>query len=224
MFREINKRFKNAILMIAKRTEESVEFLGTGFIVSSYGHVLTCAHILNPTDKLVAIAANDNDSFSPITLERVTALDLTLVQLDGIHDVALLKINNYPFLPVPNEIFGDATSVNSGAQIAILGFPFGQNRLHSLSITHGIVSSKVMAADDLKLFQFDCMIHEGNSGSPLIELRTNKIIGVVSSRFNPTPSNVRMMLGNRMIGVDTNISYAAIIDYGKALLENEIKK
>ena len=66
------------------------------------------------------------------------------------------------------------------------------------------------------------MIHEGNSGSPLIDLQSNQIIGIVTKRFNPSPAG-GIRIGQRHLGVETNISYATVIEYGIELLKNEIK-
>lgn len=223
MYRILNKKYSLGVFMLAKKTETNVEFLGTGFLVSNKGYILTCSHIINPLDSIVAISTGGVNSFNLMTFSRVNTFDLILVQNDSIHDVALLKFTANVGAMVPTNIFGDTNKVECGSSIATIGFPFGNSGLHTQSITHGIVSSKTITSSGIKLIQFDTMIHEGNSGSPLIDLQTNQIIGIVTNRFNPSSSGASIMAGNRQLGVETNISYAAIIEYGKELLNNEIK-
>ena len=223
MYKQLNKLMSDAVFMLAKKTSNNVEFLGTGFLVSEQGHLLTCSHIINPIDSIVAIKVGELNKFNPMTLERVNTFDLTLVQNDAINDVALLKFNNNLRVQVPTNIFGNTEKIECGSNIAVIGFPFGHTGLHLQSITHGIVSSKTITKSGVKLIQFDCMIHDGNSGSPLINLESNQIIGIVTNRFNPSAGSGSIMIGNRQLGVETNISYATIIEYGNELLINESK-
>ena len=65
------------------------------------------------------------------------------------------------------------------------------------------------------------MVHEGNSGGPLLELSTGQIIGVVLGRFSPTGSGGGIRIGNHPLGTESTISYAACISYGRALLKAE---
>ena len=208
--------------MLAKKTETNVEFLGTGFLVTGKGYLLTCSHIVNPLDPVVAIKVGDLNSFNPMTLTKVKFFELTLVQNDPVNDVALFKFKADIGAQVPENIFGDTSKVECGASIAIIGFPFGNTGLHLQSITTGIISSKTITSSGVKLLQFDSMIHEGNSGSPLINLETNQIIGIVTNRFNPSMGGGGIMIGSRQLGVETNISYASIIEYGQELLKTEL--
>jgi len=220
MYKQLNKKYSGAVVMLTRRTETNVEFLGTGFVCSSDGYILTCSHIINPVHPIVAINVGGNNDFNPMTLSQVNFNEVELVQNDAIHDVALLKFKGNIDVQIPSNIFGDTDDIECGSSIAVIGFPFGHNGLHVRSITHGILSSKAENSDGVKILQFDCMIHQGNSGSPLIDLQTQQIIGIVTNRFNPSPGG-GVMIGNHQIGAETNISYASIIEYGQELLDNE---
>lgn len=222
MYRNLYKQHAQGIVMLAKKTENTVEFLGTGFLAHEKGYLLTCSHIINPTDSIVALFPPSLNQFNPMTLNQVTAIPLTLVQNNPINDVSLLKITNPNDVKVPNNLLGETTTLECGSNVATIGFPFGYESLLLQSITHGIVSAKTTTSNNIKLIQFDCMIHEGNSGGPLLDLKTGKVIGIVTNRFNPNPGGA-VMMGNRQLGVETNISYAAIIEYGIELINNELK-
>ena len=221
MYRNLYKLHSQGVVMLARQMENSVEFLGTAFLVHKNGYLLTCSHIINPTDSIVALFPPSLNTFNPMTLSQVNFLKLTLVQNNPINDVALLKIISSD-VNVPDIVLGETTSLECGASIATIGYPFGYNGLHLQSITHGIVSAKTITSNGVKLVQFDSMVHEGSSGSPLLDLKTGKIIGVVTNRFNPS-GGMKLMAGNKQLGVETNISYAAIIEYGIELLNNELK-
>lgn len=208
--------------MLAKKGENNVDFIGTGFLASKDGHILTCSHIINPLDNIVAIKVGDSKQFNPMTLSKVNFFETVLLQNDAKHDVALLKLKNDIGAQVPENVFADIDNLECGSSVALIGFPFGDKGLHAQTISHGILSSKVSDKNGVKLLQFDCMIHEGNSGSPLIDLQSNKIVGIVTNRFNPIGNGGGIMIGNRQLGVDTNISYAASIEYGLNLLNTEI--
>lgn len=221
MYRTLYKQHSQGVVMLAKQLENTVEFLGTGFLAHEKGYFLTCSHIINPTDSIVALFPPSLNTFNPMTLGKVTTIPLILVQNNPSNDVALLKMDNGD-VKVPPNILGETATLECGSNIATIGFPFGYESLHLQSITQGIISAKTINANNVKLIQFDSMIHEGNSGGPLLDLKTGKIIGIVTNRFNPTKGG-GVMIGNHQLGVETNISYAAIIEYGIELIENELK-
>lgn len=223
MYRNLYKQHSQGVVMLAKQLENTVEFLGTGFLAHDKGYILTCSHIINQTDLIVALLPPSLNTFNPMTLSRVNLIPLTLVQNNPINDVALLKINNPDIgVKVLQNLFGETMTLECGSNIATIGFPFGYESLHLQSINQGIVSAKTVTANGVKLIQFDSMIHEGNSGGPLLDVQTGKVIGIVTNRFNPTKGG-GIMIGNHQLGVETNISYAAIIEYGIELIENELK-
>lgn len=222
MYRNLYKQHSQGVVMLAKQLENTVEFLGTGFLAHEKGYILTCSHIINPTDSIVALFPPGLNTFNPMTLSQVKAIPLILVQNNPINDVSLLKITISIDVRVPINLLGETTTLECGSNIATIGFPFGYDSLHLQSITQGIVSSKTVSANGAKLIQFDSMVHEGNSGGPLLDLKTGKVIGIVTNRFNPNKGG-GIMLANRQIGVETNISYASIIEYGIELIKNEIK-
>ncbi len=107
-----------------------------------------------------------------------------------------------------------------GSSVGYLGYPFGQSGLHTLKVSQTIISSKVIS-DGTKQFQLDAMIHEGNSGGPLIDLSSNKVIGIISGRFSPTGNGGTVRIGNHALGTDSTISFATIITYGIELMKSE---
>lgn len=223
MYRNLYKIHSPGVVMLARKTENNVEFLGTGFLASDKGYILTCSHIINPSDSLMALKPPALNEFNPMTITQVIGMRLTLVQNNPASDVALLKLTDNQPVKIPSNLFGESSILECGTNVAAIGFPFGNDGLHLQSITQGIISSKTISSNNVKLIQFDGMIHEGSSGGPLLDLESRKIIGIVTNRFNPSSGGLRIMAGSRQLGSETNISYATVIEYGIELLNNEIK-
>ncbi|MEB6607566.1 serine protease [Aeromonas sanarellii] len=222
MFKQMAQYHGGGCIMIVKKTDEQgVEFIGSGFLCHRNGYILTCAHTINLTDKIAIIPPQPLNEFNQLTLERVNPIDVSVAQYDSDNDVALLKIDNPPALSLPENIFGNESSVQVGSSVGYLGFPFGQSGLHTLKISQSIISSKVKSTSGTKQFQLDAMIHEGNSGGPLIELASGKIIGIISGRFSPTGNGGTVRIGNHALGTESTISYATSINYALDLMKSE---
>jgi serine protease Do len=209
------------MMVVRKEDDKGVGFVGSGFLCHSKGYILTCAHSINLTDKLAILPPQPLNEFNQLTLERVHPIDVTVVQHDPVNDVALLKIVNPVPLTVPDNIFGNESTSQVGSSVCYLGFPFGQSGLHTIKISQSIISSKVKSQNGTKQYQLDAMVHEGNSGGPLIDLQTGQIIGIISGRFSPTGNHGGVRIGNHALGTESSISYATSINYGIDLMKSE---
>jgi len=171
MFKQIAQHHGGGCMMIVTKTDEQgLEFIGSGFLCHRNGYILTCAHTINLTDKIAIIPPQPLNEFNQPTLGQVNLINVSVSQFDADNDVALLKIENLPALSVPDNIFGNESSVQVGSSVGYIGYPFGHSGLHTLKISQSIISSKVKSTGGTKQFQLDTMVHEGNSGGPLIEL------------------------------------------------------
>jgi len=142
---------------------------GSGFIISSDGYVVSNAHVVrDPLSKYT------------VSLTGGKKYEATVVALDDVLDIALLKINeiNLPFLS-----FGDSSQLRLGQSVVAIGNALGEFRN---TVSTGIVSglSRSITARDGRntenldnLIQTDAAINPGNSGGPLIDLY-GKVIGV----------------------------------------------
>jgi len=223
MYKKLAQQHGGGCMMIVRRSDDQgVEFVGSGFLCHSKGYILTCAHTINLTDKLAVIPPQPLSDFNILTMERVNVINVSVAQFDSDNDIALLKIETPPTLSVPPNIFGKENAVQVGSSVGYLGFPFGQSGLHTLKVSQSIISSKVISENGTNQFQLDAMVHEGNSGGPLVDLATNQIIGVISGRFSPTGSGGGgVRVGNYALGTDSTISYATSIKYGLSLMKSE---
>jgi serine protease Do len=158
---------------------------------------------------------------------HVKAHPAWLISVDEEHDLALLGIAP----PALHALtLGDSDKVREGQAIAFTGYPIGVV-LGFYPATHrGIVSvitpfarpantSKTLTADQLRrirnpfnVFQLDATAYPGNSGSPVYEPDTGRVIGVINSVFVKEGKE-------SMLAKPTGISYAIPVNYVKALLQ-----
>jgi serine protease Do len=144
--------------------------LGSGFIISADGYVLTNNHVVDGADEIT------------IKLSDRRELDAKVIGTDKESDVALLKVNatNLPTVPL-----GDSSKLKPGQWVVAIGSPFGLDH----SITQGIISyvGRNNGADQqyVPFIQTDVPINRGNSGGPLFNL-DGQVVGINSQIFSNT--------------------------------------
>lgn len=142
--------------------------LGSGFIISSDGYVLTNNHVVADADEIV------------VRLSDRSELKAKLVGADSRTDVALLKVDPAgEKLPVVK--LGDSDSLEVGEWVLAIGSPFGFDH----SVTAGIVSAtgrSLPSENYVPFIQTDVAINPGNSGGPLFNLR-GQVVGINSQIF-----------------------------------------
>ena len=138
--------------------------LGSGFIISADGYIVTNNHVVEGADK-VTVKLNDDKS---------AGLAAKVVGTDAETDLALLKVESPTPLPVLK--FGDSDAMEVGAWVMAIGNPFGLSN----TVTAGILSAKgrdIHAGPFDNFLQTDASINPGNSGGPLINME-GEVIGI----------------------------------------------
>jgi serine protease Do len=141
--------------------------LGSGFIVSSDGVVLTNAHVVADADE-VTVRLTDKREFKA-----------RVVGLDKLTDVAVLKIDAKD---LPTVRIGDPRRSRVGEWVVAIGSPFGFEN----TVTAGILSAKSRTLPDegyIPFLQTDVAINPGNSGGPLFNL-SGEVIGINSQIYS----------------------------------------
>lgn len=147
------------------RTEER-QSLGSGFVISEDGYVMTNAHVVQDADEIL-VRLNDRRELSA-----------EVIGSDPQTDVALLKIDASD---LPTLTLGDSDELKVGEWVAAIGSPFGFDH----SVTAGIVSAinRTLPRDAYVPFiQTDVAINPGNSGGPLFNL-DGEVVGINSQIF-----------------------------------------
>ena len=143
--------------------------LGSGFLISGDGYILTSAHVVENAKEIV-VKLKDRREFSA-----------KVVGLDKRSDVALLKIEANS---LPKVAIGDPNKLKVGEWVLAIGSPFGFEN----SATSGIVSAKgrsLPTESYVPFIQTDVAINPGNSGGPLFNLN-GEVVGINSQIYSRT--------------------------------------
>jgi serine protease Do len=143
--------------------------LGSGFIISADGYILTNAHVVAHADEVIVRLADSRDFKGKI------------VGVDARTDIALLKVDA---TALPTVTLGESESLKVGEWVAAIGSPFGFVN----TITAGIVSAKGRSLPDesfVPFIQTDVAVNPGNSGGPLLNLR-GEVVGINSAIYSRT--------------------------------------
>lgn len=139
--------------------------VGSGFIISIDGYLLTNAHVVDGASN-VYVTLNDRREFKA-----------KIIGSDARTDVALLKIDT---TNLPRLIMGDSDKIRAGEWVLAIGSPFGLEN----TVTAGIISAKARDTGDyLPLIQTDVAVNPGNSGGPLINMK-GEVVGINSQIYS----------------------------------------
>ncbi|WP_032702781.1 S1 family peptidase [Pseudomonas syringae] len=207
--------------MVAAEGDTGLTLLGSGFICSSKGHFLTCAHILDLTKHIFIALPPDAHAFASMQGNELQILPASIVQYDAINDVAILKVEASDIIvsyPSHTIILGDERNVDIGTSVGYFGFPFG---LNMPKVSQSIVSAKISNERGTRNLMLDTSVNDKNSGGPLVEAESGRIIGIVSGRYAPGGTQVIAWVAGQAMGQDSNISFATGISYAIELLRAE---
>jgi len=145
--------------------EEVPRGVGSGFIISPDGYVMTNAHVVEGADE-VYVTLTDKREFKAKIIGSDKRTDVALVKIEG---------SNLPRLTM-----GDSNKIRVGEWVIAIGSPFGLDN----TVTAGIVSAKARDTGEyLPLIQTDVAVNPGNSGGPLINMR-GEVIGINSQIYS----------------------------------------
>jgi serine protease Do len=166
---EIFRRFFGMPMMPSPE-DQSRTSLGSGFIISSDGYIITNNHVVDGADTVT------------VRLQDRRTLTAKVVGTDSTYDIALLKVTAGGNLPAVT--IGDSRSLKPGQWVLAIGSPFG----FDYTVTQGIVSAvgRNLGSQDqpaTSFIQTDVPINRGNSGGPLFNLQ-GQVVGVNSQIYS----------------------------------------
>jgi serine protease Do len=164
---EFFKRFMGPQGRMQPQQQEPVHGIGSGFIVSADGLVLTNAHVVQNASE-VTVKLTDRREYRA-----------KVIGVDAQSDIAVLKIDARN---LPTVRLGNAKDVRVGEWVVAIGSPFGFEN----TVTSGIVSAKSRALPDgssVPFLQTDVAVNPGNSGGPLFNMK-GEVIGINSQIYS----------------------------------------
>ncbi len=164
-----NELFKHFFEGIPNMPEPETRSLGSGFIISSDGYILTNHHVVADADK-IEVRLSDRRYFEAKVIGSDKASDVALIKIDA-KDLPTVKI-------------GKSKDLKVGEWVLAIGSPFGFDH----SVTAGIVSAKgrsLPSENYVPFIQTDVAINPGNSGGPLINM-DGEVVGINSQIYSRT--------------------------------------
>lgn len=186
----------------AETFKQEVQGLGSGFIISSDGYVVTNDHVAGRASKII------------VTMTDGKRYDARVVGSDRTSDVALLKIEgeNLPYLEL-----GNSDDILVGEWVIALGNPFGLFDINSKpTVTVGVISNTEVDLQPQEdriyrgMMQTDAAISSGNSGGPLVSAE-GKVLGINATIYSTSQSS----MGAGSIG----IGFAIPINRARSIIE-----
>lgn len=183
---------------------------GTGFFVSKDGYVVTAQHIVGNLPQQITILLSDEKTF--LTGKVVTS--------SVEHDFAILKFEttNSPFLT-----FEPFRSLAEGDDVIYMGHPFGITPV----VTNKAMISWMGTSDGIDAFQLNGIVNSGNSGGPLIDIKSGHVIGIVKAKYGILTPYLRMIADGKLVmGVNLgggNFDLKHFVTDVASMMENHIQ-
>lgn len=165
-------RYGDAVVLV--RTASG---LGTGFVISDRGHLITNYHVVEQATRISVTVSTTTDRGR----EKAEVKDVRIVALQPLRDLALLQLDwdEDELGPMPpHVVINAADDLTVGDLVFAVGNPLGLER----TVTQGIVSSTTRTLGQLRFVQTDASINPGNSGGPLFNAR-GEVVGVACAGF-----------------------------------------
>jgi S1-C subfamily serine protease len=171
---------------------------GTGFVVSTSGHVTTNYHVID------GCAGDIHGS-----LPGQTNVALRIVSTDETNDLALLQVP----MAINEAAIIRATPIHSGDAIIAIGYPAYGLLTSDFTVTAGIVSSLSGPRNDTRFLQISASVQPGNSGGPLLDTSGN-VVGVVTAKYDT------LLFAKRTGALPENINFAVKTGAVRDFLDN----
>lgn len=148
-----------------EQTPRTTQGLGSGFIISKDGYILTNNHVIEGADEIKVYLTSRQEPYVGKVVGADADLDLAVVKIDAGANLPILKL-------------GDSNATKVGNWVIAIGNPYGLDH----TVTVGVISAKgrpvVLEGREFKdLIQTDASINPGNSGGPLLNLK-GEVVGI----------------------------------------------
>ncbi|MCX6181133.1 MAG: trypsin-like peptidase domain-containing protein [Bacteroidetes bacterium] len=194
IYKEVN--FNSSDIEMSK-SDLDVKGTGSGLIISTTGYVLTNYHVIDDA-KTISVEILENGAVKTYSAE--------IVQKDANNDLAILKITDKNFAPLPSPLkyaFKETGGIEVGASVFTIGYPYALGGMgKEAKYNDGKISAKTGYNNAINAFQTSIPVQPGNSGGPVFNDK-GQLIGVINAKIHDAD----------------NVSYAIKLNYIKTLVE-----
>jgi len=169
---QLVKRYGDAVVTVS-----TTSGMGSGFLISQEGHLITNYHVVEKELKIiVTVFQKKAQGYEKRQLKKVKIL-----ALNPLRDLALLQLDQKELgdFRLKHVVIAEKSTVRVGDLVFAIGNPLGLER----TVTQGIVSSTTRTLGHLRFIQTDASINPGNSGGPLFNAR-GEVVGVVCAGYS----------------------------------------
>lgn len=169
---QLVRRFGDAVVTVSTPSG-----MGSGFLISDQGHLITNYHVVEKELKvIVTVFHKQKQGYEKRQLKKVKIL-----ALNPLRDLALLKLDMEEVgdFQLKHVVIAEKPTVRVGDLMFAIGNPLGLER----TVTQGIVSSTTRTLGHLRFIQTDASINPGNSGGPMFNAR-GEVVGVVCAGYS----------------------------------------
>src|SRR6266850_307473 len=185
--------------MFRRQQRRPMHGVGSGFIVSPTGYILTNNHVIEDATRII-VGLQSGEKYRGRVVGVDDETDVAVVKIDAPHDL-------------PTVTLGDSNAAQVGDWVLAMGSPFGLDQ----TVTAGIISKKEREtpgslSNFQRFLQTDAAINRGNSGGPLVNMR-GEVIGINSQIATSTGDYNG--IGFALPAVEANFVYRQILAQGK---------
>lgn len=189
------KKVRSSIVAIGfNPNPQQVTIIGSGFAISNDGKIISAAHLYNRLneEQVKNLKANILVERGDFELERYMWLPITLINKNDENDIAIFQIQSNQKTLFNKVEIGDSDNVEVGDEVYFIGFPYAAQLINegfgiTLIVNKSTVSNIKRSGKDpshkRNWIIIDAISNPGNSGCPLMDIETNKVIGVMSIAF-----------------------------------------
>lgn len=181
--------FTQLVLTVGRASSEGIIMLGTGFLISNDGKIVTSRHVVGDNEQGLVVLfphINNVNQYQDTTNSECTPINVTIIDSDPFRDLVILKstLNFSGTIPT----VGSFDDITIGESVGIFGFPHCVEGRRVLTYQQAIVGAKVLLESEgvkSKHAVINTQTRPGQSGSLIFSIRTNKVIGLLVGAFGP---------------------------------------
>jgi hypothetical protein len=188
--------FTQLVCVVGRVTPNHVEMLGTGFLVSTEGHIVTTHHVAGSTDSNLVVLAphvNDINAFQDLSDTKCQPIPVSIKEIDPIRDLAILKAEITFNGPLPK--LGGFDDDNVGDEIGLFGFPHCVEGRRALTFQKAEIGAKVfIEASGVKSKHavINVQSRPGQSGSLVFSPKDQTVSGVLVGAWIPQGGGISL--------------------------------
>lgn len=188
--------FTQVVVVIGRVTPSSVNMLGTGFLVSSDGKVVTTRHVVGDSDAGLVVLMphiNNINAYQDTSDNSCQFIEAQISEIDPIKDLAILTTTIRHTLPLPS--IGSFDNISVGEKVGIFGFPHCVEGRRVLTYQEAEVGAKALlqaSGINSKHAIINIQSRPGQSGSLVFSSRLNSIVGVLIGAYAPEGGGISL--------------------------------